>query len=191
MEIKRLHLNVDVLFDTLMHIFYSHADIDMLKQGIAAGFALRLHQAMLRAGLSSSRSKSGVCIQSLTTLTHHSRQMCRKYLSGEALPEPQLLIKLAEALDVSAGWLLFGETASALPHKDHIQISKPILHYILTHQENPSLFKLDHAQQHFLIQLIQEISKLDGDEAQLKKIIDLAFSSANQFQSMSQRAVSP
>lgn len=155
----------------------------MIKQGISAGFALRLHQAMLRAGLSSSRSKSGVCIQSLTKLTGHSRQMCRKYLGGEALPEPQLLIKLAQALNVSAGWLLFGEMSCAQPQKDHIQISKPILHYILTHQENPSLYKLDNTQQHFLIQLIQEVSQLEGDEEQLKKIIDLAFSSANQFQS--------
>ncbi len=154
----------------------------MSKHVLSAGFATRLHQAMISAGLQSSRSKSGVCIQSLTQLTSHSRQMCRKYLSGEALPEPHVLIKLAEALHVSPGWLLFGDLHAVTLKKEQIQISKPILHYILTHHQNPSLPSLTLNQQHFLIQLIQEISDLEGDETQLKKIVDLAFSSANQFQ---------
>jgi hypothetical protein len=153
----------------------------MSKQVISAGFASRLHHAMISAGLQSSRSKSGVCIHSLTQLTQHSRQMCRKYLSGEALPEPHVLIKLAEALHVSPGWLLFGDLPATMLQKEQIQISKPILHYILTHHHNAALPALNLNQQHFLIQLIQEIGGLEGDEAQLKKIIDLAFASVNQF----------
>lgn len=154
----------------------------MSKQVIAAGFATRLHQAMINAGMQSSRSKSGVCIHSLTQLTQHSRQMCRKYLSGEALPEPHILIKLAEALHVSAGWLLFGELPNESGKQEQIKINKSLLHYILTHQKNNSLTPNPVTKHHFLLQLIQEISGLEGDETQLKKIIDLAFSSANQFQ---------
>ncbi|MCX7116265.1 MAG: helix-turn-helix domain-containing protein [Gammaproteobacteria bacterium] len=140
----------------------------MSENQVITGFPERLREAMLTAGLHSNRSKSGVCIQDLTKITGYSRQICRKYLEGKTIPEPRALLKLAQALQVNAGWLLFGDgPKQSSPHD--IIISKTLLHYVLT-----SSMQTTHPDA--LINLIHEISQLPGDEAHLKRIVDLAFS---------------
>lgn len=154
----------------------------MSKKLIMLSFAERLREIMTSAGFRSTRSTSGICIQTLTQITGHSRQICRKYLQGEVLPEPHTLLKLAHALQVSPGWLLFGEGPKTHAQEDKIVISKTLLHYVLTHPENPyQRVRAINDIPDFLAALIQEISVLEGDEAQLKKIVDLALSSAKHF----------
>lgn len=138
----------------------------ILKSAVLTGFAQRLKEAMLSLGHRSTHSKSGVCVQALAVLTGHSRQICRRYLAGEVIPEPQVLVQLASDLNVSAGWLLFGE----LPKKtfsptEAILIRRSLLQDILSQQV---------AQPAFLVRVIDEVSQMSGDEAQLKKVIDLA-----------------
>ena len=107
----------------------------MSKQVLAEGFAKRLNFAMQNAGFKSLSSKSGVSIMALTELTKHSRQICRKYLIGKTIPEPEALVKLAKKLNVSPGWLLFGDEANK--NEENININSNLLAYILTHPQNP------------------------------------------------------
>jgi transcriptional regulator with XRE-family HTH domain len=149
--------------------------IDLTKQ-----FAYRLRDAMLAANLSSQRSTSGVCIHKLAEITGYSLQICRRYLRGEALPEPIKLVEIAEKLGVSPGWLLFGE--SPVDAANHIVINKNLLRYIFTHAAD--LYNTSpHGDEvsDFLLALINDASQINASEEQSKKIIDLAMSSIKHF----------
>jgi len=159
-------------------IFIAMEKIDFTKQ-----FAARLRDAMVAAGHHSDKSISGVNIQTLANITGHSPQICRKYLRGLAIPEPLKLIEISKKLKVSPGWLLFGASNNdnARSHSQ-LSIDKNILLYIL----RQSNFLYDTSPQReevseFLLDLIDDISKIDTNEEQLKKIVDLALSSATHF----------
>ena len=93
------------------------------------------------------------------------------------------MTEIAAKLNVSPGWLLFGDS-----HRDtyyannNITISQNLLHYIFTHiyelydvgQPNDDLSD-------FLLELTRDISQINANEEQSKKIIDLALSSARHF----------
>lgn len=152
--------------------------VDLTKQ-----FALRLKDAMLARGLNSQRSTSGVCIHKLAEMTGYSLQICRKYLRGEAIPEPVKLMEIAETLGVAPGWLLFGDS-----HEDKktppesIIISKNLLHYIFI--SATCLYNtvgLKEELPDFLLALISDVSQINANEEQSKKIIDLALSSIKHF----------
>ena len=82
----------------------------MEKVNLTKQFAYRLNRdAMINAGFNSQRSTSGVCIHKLAEITGYSLQICRKYLRGEAIPEPIKLVEIAAKTDVSPGSLLFGD----------------------------------------------------------------------------------
>lgn len=152
--------------------------VDLTKQ-----FSYRLRDAMIAAGFNSQRSTSGVCIHKLSEITGYSLQICRKYLRGEAIPEPLKLTEIAAKLHVSPGWLLFGDS-----HNDQgiaqnkVSISKNLLHYIFTRAAslyNGSL--KEHEIPDFLMELINDISLINANEDQSKKIIDLALASVKHF----------
>ncbi|KTD14241.1 helix-turn-helix domain-containing protein [Legionella israelensis] len=152
--------------------------LDLTKQ-----FAHRLKDAMIKAGFNSHRSTSGVSIHKLAEITGYSLQICRKYLRGEVIPEPMKLVDIAAKLNVSAGWLLFGDD----DHEHHglekkITINQGLLHYIFTkaaHLYHHS--SLDEDVPDFLTDLTNDVSQIHADEEQLKKIIDLALSSVKHF----------
>lgn len=152
--------------------------IDLIKE-----FASRLRDAMINKGYHSPRSTSGVDIHKLVELTGNSPQICRKYLSGHVIPEPAKLAELAVKLDVSPGWLLFGDSHSKGDDVDNkITISKDLLHYIFAHANQlytsqPS----DEEIPDFLLELTHDVCQIETSEAQSKKIIDLALSSARHF----------
>ncbi len=96
-------------------------------------FALRLKDALIAAGFDSQRSPYGVYIQKLATIADCSLQICRKYLKGEVLPEPRKLIIIAQKLNVSPGWLLFGELSNTTGiDSTQITIKKNLLHSIFS-----------------------------------------------------------
>lgn len=84
----------------------------MEKVNLAKQFANRLRDAMIAAGFNSQRSTSGVCIHTLSEITGYSVQICRKYLRGEAIPDPVKLREIAVKIHVSPGWLLFGDSCN-------------------------------------------------------------------------------
>jgi transcriptional regulator with XRE-family HTH domain len=152
--------------------------VDLTKQ-----FAYRLRDAMINAGFNSQRSISGVSIHKLAEITGYSLQICRKYLRGEAIPEPFKLMEIASKLQVSPGWLLFGDACNDENTKmGKIIISKNLLHYIFTKAtylyHNNSM---DHEIPGFLIELINDVSLINASEEQSKKIIDLAIASVKHF----------
>jgi transcriptional regulator with XRE-family HTH domain len=124
-----------------------------------------------------------VCIHKLAEITGYSVQICRKYLRGEAIPEPLKLMEIAAKLNVSPGWLLFGDAHNDTnTSQTKLTISKNLLHYIfiratclyngvLKEQEIPD----------FLMELIHDVSLINASEEQSKKIIDLALSSVQHF----------
>lgn len=156
----------------------------MTKTQLTTQFSKRLYDAMLTAGHHAKRSSSGVDIHALVEITGYSPQICRKYLRGEAIPEPNKLLEIAHALDTSAGWLLFGEEQTPrTPPENYLLLNKTLLHYLLsqaapiyqTEPDNPEV-------PDFLTALAEDISQISADETQSKRIIDLALSSATRFQ---------
>lgn len=162
----------------------------MLKPGrsdLNQQFAVRLRDALLAKGYHSARSPSGIHIQRFADLTGHSLQICRKYLRGQAIPESPKLLEIATHLDVSPGWLLFGDC-----HGHHhaetnkITINKDLLHYIYTHVsalQQPQPSQAEFCSQFFMT-LIQDISQISDDLEQSKKIIDLAVSTLRKTQDL-------
>src|SRR5580704_248191 len=155
----------------------------MEKVNLAKQFADRLRGAMIAAGYNSQRSTSGVCIHKLAEITDYSVQICRKYLRGEAVPEPVKLMEIAAKLHVSPGWLLFGGVHNEQGiSQDNITISRNLLHYIFTRAAY--LYDGDLEKQeipNFLMELIKDLSLISANEEQSKKIIDLALSSVKHF----------
>lgn len=151
--------------------------VDLTKQ-----FSARLYEAMLAAGYNSQRSISGIDLNKLVEITGHSPQICRKYLRGETIPEPLKLLDIAAKLNVSAGWLLFGDQGERNPLTHTITISKNLLHYIFTHASE--LYKHNRAAEDcsdFLLELVNDVSQINANEEQSKKIINLALASAKHF----------
>lgn len=155
----------------------------MEKVDLTQQFAYRLRDAMIAAGFNSQRSTSGVCIHKLSEITGYSLQICRKYLRGEAIPEPLKLAEIATKLNVSPGWLLFGDAHNDQGiSQDKIAISKSLLHYIFTRAAN--LYNSPLKEQEvpdFLMELIHDVSLINANEEQSKKIIDLALASVKHF----------
>jgi len=161
--------------------------VDLTKQ-----FAYRLRDTLIAAGYNSERSASGVNIHKLVELTGYSAQICRKYLRGQAIPEAAKLAEISAKLQVSPGWLLFGDN-----DEDHntssntITISKHLLRYIFQHANelyNHEPNSDEVAQ--FLLDLVNDISQINTTEEQSKKIIDLALSSARHFQPHGRKKIS-
>lgn len=152
--------------------------IDLTKQ-----FAYRLRDSLIAAGYNSQRSTSGVDIHALAEITGYSPQICRKYLRGHAIPEVAKLVEIATHLHVSPGWLLFGDSHNDSPlSEDKITISKNLFHYILNKANtlyNEHISNEEITQ--FLFELLKDVSQINADETQSKRIIDLALSSARYF----------
>jgi len=138
---------------------------------------------MITAGLNSQRSVSGVCIHKLAEITGYSLQICRRYLRGEAIPEPVKLVEIAEKLQVSPGWLLFGDSHNDKQiDEQNIVINKKLLHYIFTNARD--LYNVSQDKNEvpdFLLDLLNDLSQINASEEQSRKIIDLALASVKHF----------
>lgn len=152
--------------------------IDLTKQ-----FACRLRDALIAAGFNSQRSTSGVNIHQLVEITGYSPQICRKYLRGQAIPEPAKLVEIAAKLHVSPGWLLFGDMSRDRNEStDTLTISKTLIRYIF--ERAYTLYnsgRTQHEIADFLMELARDVSQINATDAQSQKIIDLALSSASHF----------
>lgn len=155
----------------------------MTKNTFASQFSTRLYEAMMQAGFNSTRSTAGVDIHKLVEITGYSPQICRKYLRGEAIPEPNKLHAIANALKVSPGWLLFGEGHdNTVLRQDRIDINKINLRLLFLQLKSlyNSSLKIEEIAD-FLVDLTEDLSQMQATEAQLTKIITLAINSAMHF----------
>ena len=133
-------------------------------------FGARLQLAMIQKGFSSNRSPYGVDVTHLSKITQHSPQICRKYLKNTALPSFDTIMRLSEALDVSPGWLLFGEETSR--HKDLVSLSTALLRCVI--EEGLAMqnhFKSNHDFADFLMHIVETIQKFDLPDLEIRQII--------------------
>ena len=128
-------------------------------------------------------SKAGIDIHALATVTECSYQMARKYALGDVLPELHTVIKIAEWLQTSPSWLLFGDDhfskLTSKPTDNIIEIDQNLLRYILN---KCSVFlSLSSGKEEaldFIIETIYDASHLNADTKTIHKIIDMMVSSA-------------
>ena len=137
-------------------------------------FAKRLYLALVNKGFCSQRSTAGVDIKKLAEITGYSLQICRKYLRGQAFPEPSKLMEIASKLDVSAGWLLFGDLSENTADKQNIIISKSLLNYLFLKSLSIKKTAPLETISNLLCQLAHEFSGVEINEEKAKNIIDLA-----------------
>ena len=133
-------------------------------------FGARLKLAMIQKGFSSNRSPYGVDVTHLSKITQHSPQICRKYLKNTALPSKDTIMRLSEALDVSPGWLLFGEDTSR--HKNLVSLSPTLLRSVI--EEGLAVqahFKSNHDFADFLMHIVEKIQRFDLPEVDIRRII--------------------
>lgn len=136
-------------------------------------FGKRLQSAMINAGFSSSRTPTGVSIQKLSEITANSLQICRKYLRDKAIPDIHTIVVIAKQLNVTPGWLLFGEKNKCPLHADDIVIDKSLLQYIFERSTDiRPLFPSQQSLANFLLHLTIHISELDLDIITSQRIID-------------------
>ena len=143
-------------------------------------FGTRLKFALIQAGLTSNRSPYGVNVARLAEITKHSPQICRKYLSNTALPSVDTIISLSKKLEVSAGWLLFGDEPKQ--NKGVVSLSPALLRYVI--EEGLAVqvcFKSNNDFSGFLIHIMEKIEGFDLPENQIKKIIQCMITSARCF----------
>lgn len=115
-----------------------------------------------------------------------SSQMVRRYVLGEALPDYFVAIKIAKWLEVSPGWLIFGDEFNGLNNdsnnQEQIKIEKEVLEYAL---EN--LIPLIHSSTNqkelisFIVSILFDASYISPDNEKIKKIIDMAVNSVKHF----------
>lgn len=177
------NLHIKISFVTLVSSYLKPDEIAMEKVDLTKQFAYRLRDTLIAAGLNSDRSTSGVNIHKLAEITGYSPQICRKYLRGQALPEPTKLVEIAESLHVSPGWLLFGDRSDDRNlSTDKLTISKSLIRYIF--ERAYTLYNSGRTQDEiseFLMELLNDVSQINATDAQSQKIIDLALSSAIHF----------
>ncbi|EEZ95978.1 TPA: helix-turn-helix domain-containing protein [Legionella pneumophila] len=151
-----------------------------MSHGHNQSFAKRLIQTLKDKGHTASRSPNGICIRTLAEFADASEQICRRYVRGDALPDYEKIIKIANHLQVSPGWLLFGEETA--PQKEN-EMDERLLHYILkhTHHLYPTSHGMNDDYADFVIGLVKEIKAIDTTESNLLKIIDLAIGSISSY----------
>lgn len=143
-------------------------------------FSQRLKKSLIQKGHASTRSESGVNYNKLAGIINCSKQMTRRYTLGEALPNYDIVLKMADWLEVSPGWLLFGDEPT---DKKQINIDSELLRYILTN--SAALFTSTSNPDetvNFILDLISDTMNLHEDRESIYKIIDLATGTARRFQ---------
>lgn len=153
-----------------------------MASGVYKSFSNRLIEAMILNGHVASRSPSGICMKTLSKFSEASEQICRRYVRGDALPDHEKIISLAKHLEVSPGWLLFGE--EGINTSGNIEPEENVLHYILKHSH--CLYPVseggngDYAD--FVLELFREVRSINTSENNLLKIIDIAIGSISLFE---------
>lgn len=155
---------------------------------LLASFSNRLVSALKERGLSSSRSSSGVKVAELSLAINCSSQMARRYALGKALPDYETILAMSSWLDVSPGWLLFGdEGRREFGERELLGIDYDFFRHILV--TSIPLIKQSHDSNEvsaFIVDLIYDASHLKADSETIRKMVDMSISSATKFGSSRQ-----
>lgn len=157
----------------------------MSRELLVRGFSNRLVDLMQHRGYKSERSKAGVKVSHLARVCGCSQQMARRYVLGAALPDIEVTTMIAKWLEVSPGWLLFGEEGK-LPNNinqtKHIYIQSELLEYIL-HKSAQLFVHTDDPKElvSFIIDIINDVTNIDADKKTIFRIVDLSINSVVRF----------
>lgn len=157
----------------------------MNRQLLLKNFSRRLVSLLQESGRSSTRARIGVKVSELARVSGCSHQMARRYALGDALPEIDVLFKIAKWLKVSPGWLLFGQEnqeQSISQETDLIHIEPELLHYILL-KSAPLFLIIPDSEKlvSFILDIIRDVTLLEVDKKARLKVIDLSLSMATKF----------
>ena len=146
-------------------------------------FSTRLITAMKSSGYTATRSPSGICITTLSKIAGASEQICRRYIRGDALPDYKKIVGIATALNVSAGWLLFGEGEPNKAEHNTKTMYDELLHYLLCKSYPLYRDNIENTDEfaNFVIELFLDVREIDTSKEKLQKIIDLALSSISSY----------
>lgn len=146
-------------------------------------FSNRLLNAMKANGYTASRSPNGICMRTLAEFAGASEQICRRYIRGDALPYHDKLLAIATALNVSPGWLLFGEDVPVETTHHSNSMDDDLLHYILSKSHRLYREETENTDDFadFVLELIRDVREIDTSKDNLEKIIDLALSSISSY----------
>ena len=150
-----------------------------MTKGKYKQFSYRLIDAMKANGHTDSRSPNGISMDTLAEFAGASVQICRRYIRGDALPDYDKVVSIATHLKISPSWLLFGEKDAT----KFTQIDADLMSYIV--QKCSVLYfgageKTDEFVQ-FLMKLIREVQKINGNRETLEHVINLALDSVASF----------
>ena len=136
-------------------------------------------------GYGSEKSRAGVKIDKLTEISGCSHQMTRRYVLGEALPDIDITVKIAKWLDVSPGWLLFGDESKIPTNCDKnnlIYIEHDLLEYILL-KTAPLFLVTDDLKEvvSFIMDIVNDTTHIAADKKAILKIVDISVNSVTRF----------
>ncbi len=154
-----------------------------MTQNKYTAFSTRLIEVMKTRGHAASRSPSGICMQTLATFANASEQICRRYIRGIALPDYEKIKNIAHHLQVSPGWLLFGEDETSPTTDQTKQVDEDVLHYILKKSHHLYHKEMNNTDDYadFVLGLIRDIREIDTSKENLQKIINLAIRSISSY----------
>jgi hypothetical protein len=154
-----------------------------MNAGQYKSFSNRLIDAMKANGHIASRSPNGICIRTLAEFSGASEQICRRYIRGDALPDYEKVIKIAEHLNTRAGWLLFGEeqTTNAAPQPK--SIPDDLLHSIVDKSHRVYRDETGDTSDcaDFVLELVRDVREIDTSKEILEKIINMAVNSISSY----------
>lgn len=155
----------------------------MDRKEFAEHFAKRLVLIMQEKGHTSGRSKDKIDIAQLAKAAGSSYQMARRYTLGQAVPDFHIIFKIAEWLEISPSYLLFGQKPHLVANpEDNITIQKDLLQYILIKCADLFVYVNNTKElANFLVESIYNISMIDTDIKNIYNIIDMILQSAKIF----------
>lgn len=162
-----------------------------MTKGKYKKFSSRLIDAMKINGHGASRSPNGICMKTLSEFAGASEQICRRYIRGDALPDYDKVINIAACLNVSPGWLLFGEQEQSNVTHQSNHLDDNLMHYILNKSHvlylDDSGDMEDYAD--FVMGLIREVREIDTSKENLEKIVNLALGSISSYKEKRNRSI--
>lgn len=146
-------------------------------------FANRLRSLMIQRGYASHNATSGVSPSALAKAIGCFNEMALRYLDGRSIPNPESILKISEWLQVEPGYLLFGDQGfkpSNEKEENYLKIDKDFLHYTLI-KITAFLKEISrHNEEDFLdfyLNVLIELSNMDIQSNDLKKVFDLTMKS--------------
>ncbi|MFZ9036128.1 MAG: helix-turn-helix domain-containing protein [Francisellaceae bacterium] len=153
----------------------------MERTTLLASFSRRLVERMIKKGYGSCASKAKVTIKELAEVAECTPQMARRYALGEAFPDAVTIYHIAKWLDISPGWLLYGEEGDK--NTKFKKLDKNMIDYLIAKSAHLLTGGLNNQKEvlKFIFDLAYGISKMDISDEMIKKMIDLSIKSAECF----------